>query len=73
MKRAIRMLLRVVAAGGIVIGGMNVGLEFVRHRMKHTEINWLHCAINTVIVAAGIILLAGSSKLAERLAENFED
>jgi divalent metal cation (Fe/Co/Zn/Cd) transporter len=73
MKRAVRSIIRLAAAGLIVFGGMEIGLEFVRHRFQQVRISPWHCLIGAVLMALGITLLAFSARLAARLTEDFEE
>jgi divalent metal cation (Fe/Co/Zn/Cd) transporter len=73
MRRAIRNLIRLVSAGLIVFGGMEIGLELVRRRMRQTEISLNQCLIGCALIAAGGILLGFSGRLAAALVEDDED
>jgi divalent metal cation (Fe/Co/Zn/Cd) transporter len=73
MKRAVRNLIRLLAAGLVVFGGIEIGLEFARHRVKNVEANPWHYAIGTVLIVFGIILFAFSSKAAAKLTDEFDD
>ena len=37
MKRAVRTLIRIIAAALVVFGGLSAGLEFARHRLQEGE------------------------------------
>lgn len=67
IQKAAQLLLRLAAAGLILIGGLLVGLEFLTHRAKQTEINSLKVAAFGLLVLGGIGLLIVSRKLAARL------
>ena len=73
MKRAIRTVIRLIAAGAMVIGGMDCGLEFARHWKHVGRVNLWVCIINFLVIVAGIVLYARSAAIAERLAEDFEE
>jgi uncharacterized membrane protein HdeD (DUF308 family) len=73
MKRAVRTLIRIIAAGFILFGVMEIVLEYARHRLPEAEISWLQIAIGSLLIVAGIVLLAVSSKLAEKLTDDFEE
>lgn len=73
MRRAVRTVIRLIAAGIIVVGGMNAGLEYVRHRMQGAEVSPWRVAIGTFGVVLGVGLFAASSPLAKRMTEDFEE
>ena len=73
MRRAVRSIICLVAAALIIFGGLEIGLEYVRHRTNHTEISIWHCVIGAVLMVIGIILIAGSDSLAEQLTDDVED
>ena len=73
MKRAIRTVIRLIAAGAIVIGGMDCGLEFVRHWRHFREISLWVCIINCLVIVAGVILFAASAALAEKFSDDFDE
>jgi hypothetical protein len=73
MKRAVRGLIRIVACALILFGGMEIGLEIVRHRMKDLPVSAWHCVIGGVLIALGIFLFLVSASLAEQLTDDFEE
>jgi hypothetical protein len=73
MKRVVCSILRLVAAGVAVLGGMEILLEFMRHRVRDAETNSWHYLVGSVLIALGITLFAASSKLAARLTDDFDD
>ena len=73
MKRAVRSILRLVAAGLVVVGGMEIGLEFVRHRLRGSTLSVWRCLLGAVLMIAGGVVFAASGRLAERLCEEFEE
>ena len=64
-----RLLLGLIAAGLILIGGLLGLLEIVNHRTHEVPVNYLKVAFHGLLLLAGLILLAGSSKLAARLTD----
>ena len=73
MKRAIRTVVRLVAAGLILFGGMEIGLELTRHRLRGESIKAWHCVVGSLLIVGGVALFAVSSRIAERLGEDFEE
>jgi hypothetical protein len=76
MKRAVRTLIRLVAAGLLVFGGMELGLEgyvYMRHQRSGAEISPWYCIIGAVLIVLGAILFAASSKLAHKLAGDLDE
>jgi hypothetical protein len=67
------MVIRLLAAGIIVVGGMNVGLELTRHRLRGVEISAWRCILGFLAVVLGLILFAGGPKLAERLTDDIDE
>ena len=73
MKRAVRTLIRLVAAGFVLFGSLTFGLEFMRDRMKHAGISVWHCVLGGILVVIGVVLFWTSARLAERLGEDFDE
>jgi hypothetical protein len=73
MKRAVRNIIRLLAAGLIVFGGMEAGLEFMKDRLRQTEINNWHYIIGSLLVVCGMALFAISSGLAARVTGDYDD
>jgi len=73
MKRAIRTVIRLIAAGAIVIGGMDCGLEVVRRWKHFKEVSLWVCIINFLVIVAGVILFVASAALAEKFADDFDE
>lgn len=72
MKRALRNLIRLVAAGLIVFGALEIGLEFIRHRMQKADVSVWRCMAGGILAAAGGLLFAAGAKLAGRLTDEDE-
>ena len=68
-----RLLLRVIAAGLILIGGLDVAAEFLRHRAQHVEVSLGKAILNSFVCLAGVILLFASGKLADKIAERLDE
>lgn len=72
-QKGAQLLIRLVAAGLVLIGGMLAGLEFLNHRARHVELNVFKVAGYAAMFFAGAALLGASSKLAARLTEEPEN
>jgi hypothetical protein len=68
-QKGAQLLIRLVAAGLVLIGGMLAGLEFLSHRARHVELNVFKMAGYALMFFAGVVLLIASSKLAARLTD----
>ena len=73
MRRAVRNILRLLAGGMVISGGLEFGLEFMRHRLRGSEIRLWSCIVGAILVGLGVVLFWGSGRLAERLTDDFED
>ncbi len=73
MKRAVRSLIRIIAAGLIGFGIIEMALEFVRVRTKDAATNLWTWIIGALLILAGIFLFATSTRLAEKFTDDFEE
>lgn len=73
MKRAVRSIICFIGAALIIFGGLEIGLEYVRHRTHHTEISPWRCVIGAVLIVIGVILFLGSDSLADQLTDDIEE
>ena len=73
MKRAVRAILRLIAAALVVFGGLEIGLEWLRHRLRNAGINPWHCLFGAILAALGIVLFAASDRLAGHWADDFDE
>lgn len=73
MKRAVRMLLRLIASGIITVGGMEFVLEYMRHRVRGAEVHLWNCILGAVLILLGVILFVLSARLAERWTDDFDE
>lgn len=64
MRRAVRNLIRFVAAGFVIFGAFPIGLELLRHRVQSAEVRASQFIIGGGTILAGILLFAFSSRLA---------
>lgn len=79
MKRAVRTLIRIIAAALILFGALEIGLELVHHRVQvhnHVEpiqTNFWHYVIGVILIIVGVILFLGSESLADQLTDDIDD
>ena len=73
MRRAVRTVICLIAAGFIVVGGMNVGLEYVRHRLQDTEVSSWRICLGLVGVTLGLALFVTSRSLAEKMTDDIDE
>ena len=71
--RGIRLVLWLIASGLIVVGLMNVGLEFLRNRFKHTEISVVRCVSWSLPVLVGLALALKTPGWARKLADEEDE
>jgi hypothetical protein len=73
MKRAVRTVLRLIAAGLLLFGGLELALEFLRRRMPESHLSIWRCLAGTLLLALGVGLYAASARLAERWTDEFDE
>lgn len=73
MKRAVRSLIRIIAAGLIGFGILEMALEFVRLRTKDAAMKPWPWIIGALLILGGIFLFATSTRLAEKFTDDFEE
>jgi divalent metal cation (Fe/Co/Zn/Cd) transporter len=73
MRRAVRNLIRFIAAGLVIFGGLEIGLEVMRDRLHKAGINLWHCFVGTILIVAGVLLFAVSARLAEQLTDDIDE
>ena len=56
MKRAVRAVLRLMAVGLFVFGGMEIGLEVMQHLLRKVEVKPWPCVIGLVLIGLGVLL-----------------
>jgi hypothetical protein len=71
--KAARLIIALTASGLILIGGLDVVLEFLRWHIKGGDLDVLKVVINSLVFLAGVVLLALIGRLAARLADYFDD
>jgi drug/metabolite transporter (DMT)-like permease len=73
MKRAVRTVLRLAAAGLILFGVLTLGLELLRQRLPDAGIRWWSCVLGALLVVVGGVLYAMSARLADRFTDDFDE
>jgi hypothetical protein len=78
MRRVVRTLLRLIAAGLMVFGVLEMGLEYMKHLEQVRQgappdsAAWRY-AIGAVLLGLGAGLMAGSGRLAEKLTDDSDE
>lgn len=67
-KKAARFVIRVIAFGLLLIGGLNVTIEFFR---RH-DLNLATIVLNSLAFLAGAGLFCFSNRLADKIADRLE-
>jgi hypothetical protein len=70
LTRGIRLVLWLGAAGVVVIGALNIGLELVRHYLKHTPVSVWHCGLWSLLLILGGLLALAAPRLARQLGDD---
>jgi drug/metabolite transporter (DMT)-like permease len=79
MKRAVRTLIQIIAAGLMIFGVLEIGLELehhavqVRNHVEPVETNLWRYIIGALLLLVGVILFAGSDSLAEQLTDDIDE
>ena len=79
MKRPVRTLIQIIAAGLMLFGVLEIGLEFAHHQVQireHIEpikTNIWRYVIGVALFAVGVVLFAASDSLAEQLTDDIDE
>jgi drug/metabolite transporter (DMT)-like permease len=79
MKRAVRTLIQIIAAGLMIFGVLEIILEIAHHQVQvrdHVDpiqTNVWRYIIGGALLLVGVVLFAGSDSLAEQLTDDFDD
>jgi hypothetical protein len=73
MKHAVCSIIRLISAGFVLFGGIEVGLEIMQHRVQHHQPNLWHYLIGSALLVFGFVFFAVSSSLASRLTDEDDD
>jgi hypothetical protein len=71
-QRGALMLVRFVAVAVIGLSLLEMGLCVAGNLVHHLAVGMVHCALLTVSLALGIVILAKSKAVAEWLSDKFE-
>jgi putative effector of murein hydrolase LrgA (UPF0299 family) len=72
-ERGALMLVRFVAVAIIGLSLLEAGLYVARNLVRHLPVGIVHCALLTVPLVFGIVILARSKAVAEWLADKLEE
>jgi O-antigen/teichoic acid export membrane protein len=72
-QKGAKLLLRVMALGMIIVGGMNVALELLRQRAHPGAFSLPQIVLGSIGFLAGVILFAASAKIAARWTQDFDE
>ena len=67
------MLIRLVALGLVIFGGLNTWLEFLRERAGKGPVRLGVVVVSGLLTLAGLVLLVCSGPLARRWTEDFDE
>jgi len=73
MKRAVRSVIRLAAAGIMIIGALYLGMDFMRYRFQGGRPSAVQLVLGMIAIGAGLVLFLASSALAARLADHFDE
>jgi hypothetical protein len=66
-------LVCLVAAGFVIVGGMNLAVYWFKCRHDHSDLKIGHCLYLSIPLVIGLLMLVRSPALARRLEQLFED
>jgi hypothetical protein len=72
-RQAARLVLWLTSAGLILIGGLDVALEFLRQHVKGGALDLPKIILNALVFLAGVALLLLTGRLAQKLADYFDE
>ena len=72
-RKGAAMLIRLVALGLVIFGGLNTWLEFLRKRAGKGPVRSGVVVLFGLLTLAGLVLLVCSGSLARRWTEDFEE
>lgn len=72
-QKGAKLLLRVMALGMIIVGGMNVALELLRYRAHPGALSLPQIVLGSIGFLAGVILFLASGKIAARWTQDFDE
>jgi hypothetical protein len=66
------MVIWLVAAGLALLGGLGIGLEYVRHRMQGVPSSYWSIGLDVLAILAGVFLFLAAESLAEQLTDDID-
>jgi hypothetical protein len=72
-KKIALMVIRLLGAGGFLIGVMNLSLYWFKNHHDKTQVNVGRCLLLSIPLVIGLLLLVKSSALAHRLTRDFDE
>ena len=73
MRRAVRTVIALAAAGMIVVDRMFLGLELLKQRTGGGAPGIGRCIAFSILTLAGLVLMWKSSAIAKRLTEDYDE
>ena len=67
------MVLRLIASAFIFFGGMEMVLEYTRHRMRRGGASLWHWLLGAVLILVGLLLFWAAPKIAARWTDDFDE
>ena len=71
--RRARALIYVVAAGFLIVGGLDVAAYWLKCRHDHTDISVGHCLYLSIPLVIGMVILLMSSSLARAINDYLDE
>jgi hypothetical protein len=73
MRRAVRSLISLVASSLVLFGVIEIGYQYMNHRIRNAGVSPWHCLAGGVLLVLGLILFSVGGRLAKRLTEDFDE
>jgi len=72
MKRTVQTILRIIAAGLIVIGTLSILVDLLRLKWRGGALNLWSCLLGAITILLGVALSVKAPVLAGRLTDDFD-
>jgi predicted PurR-regulated permease PerM len=73
MKRVVRTFIRLLAAGLILFGAIEIALDFFNHHLHKASLSVWAWVIGIFLILLGGFLVAASESLAEQLTDDIDE